>query len=78
MWSDKLVFQRAAHLVDGKIRTEPEDYLVMEDDYTLGRIYKADDGYAWIIYPTLMSGFAQTLEQAKEQLTASNLKGDHV
>jgi len=76
--SDNLVFQRAAHLVDGKISLEPEDYLVFEDDYTLGRIYKAGSGYAWIIYPALMTGFAETLEQAKEQLTASFLRGDHV
>jgi hypothetical protein len=76
--SDKLVFKRAAHWVDGKFAFEPEDYLVFEDDYTLGRIYKQGGAYAWTIYPTLMSGFAQTLEQAKEDLTASYLRGDHV
>ena len=76
--SDRFVFQRAAHWVDGKISLEPEDYLVLEDGYTLGRIYRQGSGYAWIIYATLMSGFAQTLEQAKEQLKASYLRGDHV
>ena len=76
--SDRLVFKRAAHWVDGKFSFEPEDYLVLEDDYTLGRVYKQGGGYVWIIYPTLMSGFAQTLEQAKEQLETSYLRGDHV
>jgi hypothetical protein len=69
---------RAAHWVDGKARLDPEDYLVLEENYTLGRIYKQGSGYAWIIYSTLMSGFAQTLGQAKEQLEASYLRGDHV
>lgn len=75
---ERFVFKRAAHWVDGKFSLEPEDYLVIEDSYTLGRIYKQGSGYAWIIYPSLLTGFAQTLEQAKEQLEAGYLSGDHV
>lgn len=75
---DTLVYQRAAHWVDGKLSLEPEDYLVLEDSYTLGRIYKQGSVYAWIIYPALLTGFAETLEQAKEQLEAGYARGDHV
>ncbi len=63
---------------DASYSRDSEDYSVLSDGLAVGRIYgntlPQGKGYRWFIYGSSSSGFAETLEKARDAWKKSYLR----
>ena len=69
--SDRFVL-RGIKRSDGSRSSDPDAYDVLDEGLAVGRIYHTasgarGEGYSWFINGSSRSGFAGTLEEAREQ-----------